>query len=311
MDREGAALSRSDVLVTVCTYGRPEPLAAFLASYAADPGTADSVLLVVDNNPDGDARPLVEGVRSSRTVRYVHEPRPGIAAARNRCLAEWDVRFDALVFVDDDELVPPGWLDALVDCANTWDAAIVNGHVRTTYPEHAPAWVPRSGLFERGRPVTGSSDGLPATNNTLVRRSAWVRAGQPRFDEAFSRSGGSDTMFFWTLVHGHGVRFVWSAEAYVTEPLPDSRMSLRWAWRRHRRAGNVLGRVMLLERAPWRVLVGGVARVAKALVRGAAAVLMLRNPAYWLVGRVGRGVGMAASARQRVVVEYSRGGQAG
>ncbi|MDN4472041.1 glycosyltransferase family 2 protein [Demequina zhanjiangensis] len=301
----------SEVLVTVCTYKRPEGLAAFLDSYAADATTSDATLLVVDNSTDGDAQAQVEAFAASheREVRYAHEPRPGIAAARNRCLAEWGETHAALVFVDDDEEVPQGWLGALVGAAHGYDADIVNGHVLTVYPEPRPGWVERSGLFQRRLFPEGSSEGIPATNNTLLRREAWVEAGEPTFSESFSRTGGSDTDFFHRLIDGHGCRFVWSAEAAVTEPLPRSRMSVRWAWKRHMRAGNVLGRVMLQDRSRPVVLAGGVARVGQALAMGVVSAVTFREPVRWFVGRTARGLGVAGSALSQVVVEYERGGE--
>ncbi|WP_296667357.1 glycosyltransferase [Demequina sp.] len=295
------------VLVTVCTYGRPEPLRAFLDSYVADPTTADATLLVVDNNPDGGARATVEAYAGRRIV-YAHEPRPGIAAARNRCLAGIEEDTQAFVFVDDDEYVEPGWLGELAACADLYGVDIVNGQVDTVFPDDAPGWVRARGLFGYPQRETGSSDGLPATNNTLVRREAWERAGSPGFDERFSGSGGSDTEFFWHLVNEAGCTFVWSAEAVVHEPLTPDRMSLRWAWRRHLRGGNVLGRLKLREESRAHVMLGGVGRVGKGLAGGAVTAVTGHNPSGWLVGRVARGVGMSSSAMRHVVVEYSRGG---
>lgn len=301
-------LDASTVLVTVCTYNRPEGLAAFLASYRADPTTATATLLVVDNNPDATARVTVDAAQGDRRIVYATEPRPGIAAARNRCLEHFGPEHAAIVFVDDDELVPPGWLGELIAAADRHGVDIVNGNVRTVLPDHAPRWVRRSGLFDRRPRPTGSSEGLPATNNTLVRRTAWERAGRPRFDERYSGTGGSDTRWFWTMIRTHAATFVWSEEATVSEPLDPARMSLAWAWRRHLRAGNVLGRVMLSERSRVQVLAGGLARVGKAVAAGLLAAITFRDPTRYLVGRVARGVGMVGAASSRVVVEYGRGG---
>ena len=65
-------------------------------------------VLVVDNDPAAGARDAVESFapRSAGvSVRYVHEPQPGISAARNRALAEAASRL--LVFIDDDERPSP------------------------------------------------------------------------------------------------------------------------------------------------------------------------------------------------------------
>ena len=74
------------------TYHRPDDLRAALpllleqVSEAGD-DRVHADLLVVDNDPEGSAEPIVAGHRHPR-LRYVVEPRPGIAAARNRALDE-------------------------------------------------------------------------------------------------------------------------------------------------------------------------------------------------------------------------------
>ena len=69
-------------------------------------------MLVVDNDPAASARSACTGFHPA--VRYVHEPRPGIAAARSRALREAG-EHDVLVFIDDDERPSAGWLRSLLD----------------------------------------------------------------------------------------------------------------------------------------------------------------------------------------------------
>ena len=91
------------VVIAVATFRRPDCLARILpplVEQAGQLGAAASVL-VVDNDPDGGAAHYVLSI-ASPTVRYVHEPRPGIAAARNRALDE-SAAADVVVFIDDDE----------------------------------------------------------------------------------------------------------------------------------------------------------------------------------------------------------------
>ncbi|RZI88301.1 MAG: glycosyltransferase, partial [Microbacterium sp.] len=107
-----------ELVMAVPTFRRPQAIeAAVRASLPqvngleeATAGRARATLLVVDNDPDASARDLVEGLG----VRYVHEPRPGIAAVRNRAIVEAGDA-TAVVFIDDDEVPEPGWLKELTE----------------------------------------------------------------------------------------------------------------------------------------------------------------------------------------------------
>src|SRR4051795_12790991 len=63
-------------------------------------------VLVVDNDPDASAQPVLEEL-GRPGLRWVSEKTPGIAAARNRALDE-SLDHDLLVFIDDDETPHPG-----------------------------------------------------------------------------------------------------------------------------------------------------------------------------------------------------------
>ena len=77
-----------DTVIAVLTFRRPDDLVGVLHDLVEHTAAseADASILVVDNDeaPSArdDRRPAHPG------VRYVHEPRPGIAAARNRALDE-------------------------------------------------------------------------------------------------------------------------------------------------------------------------------------------------------------------------------
>ena len=100
------------VLIAVLTYRRPDDLAALLPQLIQQASGAgrDTSVLVVDNDPAASARAACTGYHPA--VRYVHEPRPGIAAARSRALREAG-RHDVLIFIDDDERPSGPWLRSL------------------------------------------------------------------------------------------------------------------------------------------------------------------------------------------------------
>src|SRR5690606_17797564 len=181
------------IAVLVCTYRRPVLLAGLLRSLAAQRTERPFDVIVVDNDPAGSARDVA--ARAPVPVRYVVEPEPGIAAARNRSLDEaGDV--DTVVFVDDDETVEPDWLEALVATSERFDADVVTGPVVAVLPPHAPRWIRRGGFHQTPNPPEGTVLRAAKSGNTLVRTSALHADPPMRFDAAFSRSGGSDTELF-------------------------------------------------------------------------------------------------------------------
>ncbi|GEL94969.1 hypothetical protein CCO02nite_16270 [Cellulomonas composti] len=298
-------------VVAMLTYRRPDDLAVAAPAFLAQAAEVGASLLVVDNDPDASARVWVQGLDDD-AVRYVHEPRPGIAAGRNRALAEVGDA-DLLVFVDDDETPEPGWLRALLAEHERSRPAAVVGAVVSEFAGQVEPWVSEGRFFERRRLPTGTPVDVAATNNLLLDL-AQVRALEVTFDERFGLSGGSDTLFTRTLAR-RGGRLVWCDEAVVVDHVPADRATPRWILARARRSGNSaaraevaatpgrLGRVVVrarfLARGGVRMIGGGV-RIARGALTGSQVAR--------LVGRrnVQRGVGMLGGAFGHVVVEYGR-----
>jgi GT2 family glycosyltransferase len=229
-------------LIAIATYRRPTGLQQLLDSLEAGIGSMSAEILVVDNDPEESAR-SVAVAHPLRPV-YLEEPEPGIAAARNRALEYFTDRHAAIIFVDDDEWVTPDWLATLTAYAAQTRADVVVGPVVSILPPDAPEWVRRGGFIQRR--VLESGRRLPAapTNNTLLRRDAWVRAGSPRFDPAFSVTGGSDTDLFWGI-RKSGAAILFCADAIVYEDVPVDRLTLSWLRRRAIRNGIVDTRVRI------------------------------------------------------------------
>jgi len=124
-----------EITIIIPTYNRPDYLARALASCIAQEGVgATFEILVVDNNPDGSAKPQVETMaqRSAVPVRYVHEPRAGISHARNTGVAAAAGRY--IAFVDDDQEVDPGCLAALLAAIRRFGADAVFGAIYPMFP---------------------------------------------------------------------------------------------------------------------------------------------------------------------------------
>lgn len=290
------------VLIAIATYRRPDGLAALLASLEKASASRSFDTLVVDNDERGSAQPIAAA--SPLSLRYVSEPRPGIAAARNRGLDEIEA-YDAIIFVDDDEYVTPGWLDVLVGRAETSSAGVIIGPVTSTFPADAPKWVVNGGFIQRPVLADGATMTAGATNNTLMKVSAWKEAGAPRFDESFSATGGSDAKIF-SLLLARGVRIEYAAKAVVFEPVLPERMKLKWLVRRAYRNGIVSARIWLPKHGKVKTLARGVIMTLEGVVKTLVHLVTLRGLRAPSFNALITGLGVISALTGIRVHEYKR-----
>lgn len=289
-------------LVAIATYRRPDGLAALLASLESASVNNPFDVLVVDNDAAATGRAVAEG--SSISPKYVVEPRPGIAAARNRALDEI-LGYDAIVFVDDDEYVSPGWLDRLVTHARTTDADIVTGPVLSIFPPDAPRWVVNGGFIQRPSWPTGTVLTAGATNNTLLLTASWTAFGAPRFDESFSATGGSDAKLF-SLLLAAGARIEFVAEALVSEPVLPERLKARWLLRRAYRNGIVSARIWQQKHGTIKTIARGIIMAAGGLVRAVGHLVTLKGVQASSANAFVTGLGVVSAVTGVRVHEYKR-----
>jgi succinoglycan biosynthesis protein ExoM len=306
----GAACDRR-VMIGVATYQRSQDLTRLLESLLPEldrcrlgdaPFATD--LYVIDNDPTGSARAVVELFGAA--VHYSVEPEPGIAAARNHTLRIFaGGAYESLIFVDDDEFVPPGWLTSLVGYADRTTADVVSGPVVTVFPPDAPAWIVKGGFLQMPPLPSGTRHWTAATNNTLLRYASWRSAGSPTFDESFSSTGGSDTDFFGRLTDaGKVIEFCESAVVY--EDAPPNRMTLRWIRRRWTRMGIAHGRILRRRHSLLYLLAFGGIRIAAGAAGLALGLLRGRGLQASPVQRLFYGMGVVASRFGVLVHEYRR-----
>lgn len=311
--RAGGSMETRPVVVAMLTFRRPDDLADAVPAVLAQTRRLDppAVVLIVDNDPAGSARDAVHAFGAD-DVRYVHEPRPGIAAARNRALTQAPP--DALlIFIDDDERPHDGWLELLLAAQARYRSAAVVGPVVSEYETDPDDWIAAGRFFDRRRLPTGTRVDVAATNNLLLDLAQVHELGL-RFDEKFGESGGSDTLFTRRL-HAAGRSMIWCDEAVVTDVVPAARLTRDWVLRRAFRSGNSWIRVSL-ELAP-----GFATRVAtRAQGIGVGAVRVVGGAARYVAGlltrstgrrarglrTIARGAGMIAAALGYTYREYRR-----
>ena len=196
------------VTVVVPTRGRAAYLEVTLDSLCRQRSRAAHELLVVDDGST-DATPAVAERLGVRLIR--HGERRSLNAARNTGIRE--ARADLIAFVDDDVLVPPGWLDALVAGAERHpEAEAFGGPIRPRFEGHTPRACGRE-----DPPITTldlGPDDVEATMvwgaNFAVRRSAIERIGE--FDESLDRAHGDEEDWLLRL-RASGGRIVYLAGA--------------------------------------------------------------------------------------------------
>ncbi|MFB3977995.1 glycosyltransferase family 2 protein [Microbacterium proteolyticum] len=288
-------------VISIATFRRPALLRSLLiecVQQATEVARAVRIV-VVDNDPAESAREVVAQFDS---VDYVAEHTPGIAAARNRGLDALTADDEAMIFIDDDEIPSPGWLSALLTYADATGADVVTGPVEPLIDDAVPQWILRGGFWRRQSRESGSIPDSVATNNTLMRLSAWRPTGI-RFSEALSMKGGSDTEFFRSLRAGSDIRVLWCSDAVVQEHILPARANAKWLFRRAVRIGNINARY----RGRVKAFVGGLARVAVGAPYIVIDYFVHRQPMARSWNMLAHGVGMIGNVLSIDVVEYRRG----
>jgi succinoglycan biosynthesis protein ExoM len=278
--------SMIDTSVVIPTYRRPEDLARAIDSVLAQQGVAGSFeIVVIDNDPDGSAQPIVRAIaaQSPVPVRYVHEKRPGISHARNTGVARATGRY--LAFLDDDEEAAPDWLAQFFTTLQKFGADAVVGPVLPRFPADGP-------VIDEYRRRVYTRDARVPTGTSLLR---W-NIGNSIFDKArcfvtpepflprLGRTGGEDTVFLRQLTR-RGCKMVWCGEAIAWESVPKDRLEPDYLLRRAFRGAQTttfvcttvkpreLGRAL-------RLMAGGCVQVA--LYGPPALALKALNHERWL-----------------------------
>jgi GT2 family glycosyltransferase len=204
------------VSVVVATRNRAKRLAALLQSLDAQT-FRDFEVVVVD---DGS----VKGAEVPGGVRLIRHERPlGPSAARN---AGWRAASSPYVaFTDDDCVVSPGWLEALVAAARAAPGAIVQGPV-----EPLPSERGRLGPFARSLWVERLGPWFQAAN-VLYPCELLERVGG--FDAEAFPFAGEDCDLAWRAFEA-GARAAWAPDARVHHavnelgPAGTLRVAVRW-----------------------------------------------------------------------------------
>lgn len=191
-----------DFSIIIATKDRASRLDAALASLALQRSAPPTEIIVVDNGSTDETR----AIAAKHGVTYLHEPIPNRAQARNRGVAA--ARGSHLLFVDDDVIVPAGFV-----------AAHARAHDDSIFPRAVTGPivnVPRAD--DRPAPAAANYSGaFFCTCNASVRASTLAAVGG--FDATFDLYGWEDTELGLRLRNFDVARtFAWDAYLWHIKP---------------------------------------------------------------------------------------------
>ena len=205
------------VSVLICTRNRADSLEITLREFFRQrfAGGYDHELVVVDNGSTDRTRAVVEACAAAQPdVRWVHDPVPGLAHARNVGLAA--TRGALVVFTDDDVRPAPDWLDTVhAEFAADPRIGLLGGRVLLAHERLQPvSYQPSTERREFTWPASGN---FAIGANMAFRREVFDRVG--RFDERLGAgrffAGAEEVDLFYRAMKA-GYRQLYAPAAVVT-----------------------------------------------------------------------------------------------
>lgn len=206
--------------VILCTHNGARAIDASLDAILAQEWDQPWELIVVDNDSDDDTPARLRDraatharlrvVRADRRRSAPYARNQGVRAARGRNVA----------FVDDDDIVAPGWLAALGRALTDHPVVAMKVDVDQINPAHVAA--------TRSPPqATGVSSyrGIPTVSTQMAVRRDWY-LGLGGFDESIPGPAGEDTDFGIRLWLRHRTPPFWAEDAVCHYRLRDGRRAL-------------------------------------------------------------------------------------
>lgn len=222
--------------VAICSANRCARLAETLAALLPSVDFRVAEVVVVDNaSTDGTPRLLAEiGAAYPQGVRSVREERAGLSAARNRAVRE--ARGDLLLFLDDDALPAPGWIEAYVEAFRDERVAAAGGPVEPIFDGPLPEWLddrflPYLSAWDRGPQAAPLRyNELPRGANMAFRRATFARYGE--FLEQLGRRGDSlrscEEIEYCLRLERGGETILYLPTARVRHHVATQRLSAEW-----------------------------------------------------------------------------------
>ena len=240
---------RWDVSVVISSYNRADVLPGALASLLQQqaPGVRYEIV-VVDNNSTDSTRAVVESfiARGGQNLRYLFEPRQGVAYGRNTGIRA--SRAPIIAFTDDDVTVAPDWIATVKRTLDEHpETECVGGRVQPRWSRVVPGWLTREhwaplALLDYGDTpfyVNASKRLCLLTANAAFRTAVFDRIGlfSPHV-QAVKREVATEDHELLLRLWRSGGQGLYAPTLVVTSDIASERFTKRYHRRWHRRHGR-------------------------------------------------------------------------
>ncbi len=237
-------MARTPIVLYVCTHKRNDELLRLLesvklaASAVAD--KAEVGVVVVDDNPDGRAKAVVEGLANSFELglHYRKSGKQNISLARNIGLEAAMELGDWVLMTDDDIVVPTDWFEQHLELQQRTGADATTGPALLVF-EHGGDWI-RDEPFGQVGLLDYEEESSPpecSTGNSMIRSDFLATHPEIRFDPGLGTAGGEDMVFYRAAISA-GLLTKFSTKVAVYEMEPAIRSTYRYQLRRSLWMGN-------------------------------------------------------------------------
>ena len=272
-----------DVSVVISTYDRADVLRYALASLLQqEPPGLRYEMIVVDNNSTDSTRAVVESfiARGRPNLRYLFEPRQGVAYGRNTGILA--SKAPIIAFTDDDVTVSPDWIATLKRTLDEHpETDCVGGRVLPRSNRARPSWLTREhwaplALLDYGDTpfyVTASKRLCLLTANAAFRRAVFTRIGlfAPHV-QAVKREVATEDHELLLRLWRSGGQGLYAPTLIVTSDIAHDRFTKAYHRRWHQRHGRFMA--IMHDEGTEQTRVGRLLGVPAHIYRSAAEALV-------------------------------------
>ena len=179
-------------------------------------------IIVVDNNPEGSAKVVVDGFAARPwNIRYLHCSVPSIPVARNTAVEA--ARHEEVVLIDDDQLLPPELFKQLNEAWSHRRLPTAAGifRRRLQFEPGVSIWATHGGVdrpldYPHAAPIPPSHG---HTGGVVIHRAVFDRV---KFDPKWALRGCDDNAFFKS-VGELGMQIIYLRHVEIIERIQASR----------------------------------------------------------------------------------------
>jgi glycosyltransferase involved in cell wall biosynthesis len=200
-------------------------------------------VIVVDNNSSDNTREIVARYQDKLlNLKYVFEGNQGLSYARNRGCAEAGAEY--LVYLDDDAVVPPDYLDNVTRVIREHAPDIMGGPVYPYYTSPKPRWFKDEYETRKYRAESGfSTHASVSGGNFIIRKNVLEKAGL--FDVNLGMKGGKMDLgeerkvleLYRAATPENKQKVYYALECWVEHHVPPEKMTLGYIMKRSYIAG--------------------------------------------------------------------------